>query len=66
MKKLDAAIAVFELNAAKYPDSANTHDSLGEAYLTANKPVLALKSYQRALELNPDSESAKQAIIKLQ
>ena len=66
MKKLDAAIAVFELNAAKYPDSANTLDSLGEAYLTANKPVLALKSYQRALELNPDSESAKQAIIKLQ
>ncbi|CAM4328766.1 serine hydrolase domain-containing protein [Pseudoalteromonas ostreae] len=66
MKKLDAAIAVFELNTAKYPDSANTHDSLGEAYLTANKPVLALKSYQRALELNPDSESAKQAIIKLQ
>ena len=66
MKKLDAAIAVFELNAAKYPDSANTHDSLGEAYLAAHKPQLALKSYQRALELNPNSESAKKAIKKLQ
>ncbi|MGS0535411.1 serine hydrolase [Pseudoalteromonas sp. SaAl2] len=66
MKKLDAAIAIFKLNAIKYPNSANTHDSLGEAYITANNPELALKSYQRALELNPDSESAKQAIIKLQ
>ncbi|MGS0497065.1 serine hydrolase [Pseudoalteromonas mariniglutinosa] len=66
MEKLDAAITIFKLNAAKYPNSANTHDSLGEAYLAANQPELALKSYQRALELNPDSESAKQAIKKLQ
>ncbi|MEM5551502.1 serine hydrolase [Pseudoalteromonas neustonica] len=65
MKKLDAAIAIFELNAAQYPDSANTHDSLGEAYLTANKPTLALRSYQTALALNPESESAKKAIKQL-
>lgn len=65
MKELEAAITIFELNAAKYPDSANTHDSLGEAYMAAKKYSLALQSYQQALELDPNSESAQQAIIQL-
>lgn len=65
LKQLDAAIAVFELNATKYPESANTFDSLGEAYLKAKQYTLALQSYQQALKLNPTSESAQQAITQL-
>ena len=66
MKELDAAITVFELNNQSYPESANTYDSLGEAYLAVGDKQKALASYKNALNLNPDSESAKQAIEKLQ
>ncbi|WP_349273888.1 tetratricopeptide repeat protein [Pseudoalteromonas sp. BZA4] len=66
MGELDAAITVFELNNQSYPESANTFDSLGEAYLAAGDKQKALASYKGALKLNPDSESAKQAIEKLQ
>ena len=66
MDELNAAITVFELNNQSYPDSANTFDSLGEAYLAAGHKQKALTSYKSALKLNPDSESAKQAIEKLQ
>ena len=66
MDELDAAITVFELNNQSYPESANTFDSLGEAYLAAGNKQKALASYKSALKLNPNSESAKQAIEKLQ
>jgi cytochrome c-type biogenesis protein CcmH/NrfG len=66
MNKLNAAVAVFELNSQHYPDSANTHDSLGEAYLAVGEKQKALISYKRALELDPESESAKNAIEQLQ
>jgi len=66
MKELDAAITVFELNNQSYPESANTYDSLGEAYLAVGDKQKALASYKNALNLNPDSESAKQAVEKLQ
>ncbi|WP_289096448.1 tetratricopeptide repeat protein [uncultured Pseudoalteromonas sp.] len=66
MDELDAAITVFELNNQSYPESANTFDSLGEAYLAVGDKQKALASYKSALKLNPDSESAKQAIEKLQ
>ena len=66
MDELGAAITVFELNNQSYPESANTFDSLGEAYLAAGDKQKALASYKSALKLNPDSESAKQAIEKLQ
>ena len=66
MDELDAAITVFELNNQSYPESANTFDSLGEAYLAAGDKQKALAIYKCSLKLNPDSESAKQAIEKLQ
>ncbi|WP_162789568.1 serine hydrolase domain-containing protein [Altererythrobacter sp. ZODW24] len=65
-KNLAAAIAVFEWNVAAYPDSANTHDSLGESYRAAGRNSEALVSYYRSLELNPESESAKTNIAEMQ
>ncbi len=35
--KVDDAIAVFELNVERYPDSWNVYDSLGEAHATEGK-----------------------------
>ncbi len=63
--KVAEAVALLELNARWHPESANTHDSLGEAYLTAGDRERAIASYERALELDPQSASAAAALKKL-
>ena len=45
-----AAIELFQLNTEAYPASANTWDSLGDAYLAAGKNELALEASQKAIE----------------
>lgn len=59
------AIRVFEWNVAAHPQSANVHDSLGEAYLGAGRRDDARRSYQNALRLDPSSTSAKAALAAL-
>jgi CubicO group peptidase (beta-lactamase class C family) len=64
--KTDAATQVFEANVSLYPQDANAHDSLGEAYMVAGHKEAAVKSYQRSLELNPRNENAVKMLKKLQ
>lgn len=59
------AIEVFVLNTELFPKSANTFDSLGEAYNLAGDPSNAKRSYSKALELNPDLISSKKALESL-
>jgi tetratricopeptide (TPR) repeat protein len=60
------AIAVLEANARAFPTSANTHDSLGEAYLAAGRKAEALASYRRSLALDLKNENARQVIARLE
>jgi tetratricopeptide (TPR) repeat protein len=71
-----AAIEIFKLNTEAYPMSANTYDSLGDAYLADGQNDLALEASRKALAMLPgDSangdrkrairESAEQKIAKL-
>lgn len=53
--RLDDAIAILKLNAAEYPKSWNVYDSLGEAYMKKGDNQLAIKNYEKALQLNPKS-----------
>jgi tetratricopeptide (TPR) repeat protein len=55
--KIAEAIAVFKLNTELYPDSWNVWDSLGEGYIYADNKELAVQSYQKSLELNPQNEN---------
>jgi tetratricopeptide (TPR) repeat protein len=64
-KQFDQAIEVFKLNVAEYPDSSNNFDSLGDAYVARGDMELALKSYKRALELDPTNASARDALERL-
>ena len=65
-KKLnDDAILVLQKNVELHPDSANTYDSLGEAYMDAGQKDLAIKNYERSLELNPKNENGKAMLDKL-
>lgn len=65
-KRIQDAIDIFLLNTKEYPESANTHDSLGEAYMADGKKESAIASYRRSLELNPNNYNASEMIKKLQ
>lgn len=65
-KEHDAAIAVFRLNAAQFPQSGNAWDSLAESYMAANKTVLAEIYYRKALELDPSDDNALEKLKQLQ
>jgi tetratricopeptide (TPR) repeat protein len=64
-KKFKEAIAVFKMNVEAFPGSFNTWDSLGEAYAAAGEKELAIKNYEKSLELKPDSQSGIEALKKL-
>ncbi len=63
--RFDAAIAVFRRNVERFPESANTYDSLGEAYLEAGQLEAALENYQRSVELDPANGNGKAAIERI-
>jgi tetratricopeptide (TPR) repeat protein len=65
MKKVREAIEIFKLNAETYPQSANVYDSLGEAYMINGDKELAIRNYQRAVELNPQNANAIEMLKKL-
>ncbi len=60
------AVNVFRLNVQAFPKSANTYDSLGEAYLTTGDTTLAIENYQKSLALNPENENAEEVLKRLQ
>jgi hypothetical protein len=55
------AIKVFQLIVEEF-NSANSYDSLGEAYLAAGDSALALKNYKISLEMNPENFVAEDQI----
>lgn len=57
-EKVDEAIAVFELAAKEYPESADSFDSLAEAYAAQGNGDMALINYRKVLEIDPHSTSA--------
>jgi len=50
---------IFRFLVSKYPKSANAYDSLGEAYMSAGEIDLAIRNYEKSLELNLKNENAK-------
>lgn len=64
-KKLAEALAVFKANVELYPQSANTYDSLGEAYMANGEKELASANYKKSLELDPQNKNAVEMLKKL-
>ena len=65
-KKYEEAVKIFEANTVSFPKSANVYDSLGEAYLKAGNTELAIKNYQKVVELNPQNTNAVDILKRLQ
>jgi len=63
--KHNDALDVFKMTVNLYPGSLNAYDSLGEAYMNGRNKELAIENYEKSLLLNPDSQSAKDALKKL-
>lgn len=59
------ALEILTLNTELHPDYANGYNSLGEAFLKAGDRQKARQAYEKALQLNPESIPAKQALEKL-
>ena len=59
------ALKLFQLNVAVFPESANTWDSLGEAYMTLDRSDEAIQSYRKSLELDPDNGNAARMLERL-
>ena len=64
-KEFKEAIRIFQLNVEAYPQSGNTYDSLGEAYMDAGNKPQAIANYQESLERNPKNANAVKMLQKL-
>jgi tetratricopeptide (TPR) repeat protein len=64
-KDLKSAIYVFDLNTKLYPKSANSWDSLAEAYWHAKQKEKALELYQKAVQLDPEGNTGNHAREKI-
>jgi len=59
------AIAILTRNTEEFPDSANTWDSLAEAYMRSGNRENARNFYTRSLELDPGNLNAQEMLESL-
>jgi CubicO group peptidase (beta-lactamase class C family) len=60
-----AGLEALKLCTLLYPGSWNTYDSYGKALLQTGKKQLAIKMYEKSLQMNPSNEPARQILQKL-
>lgn len=64
-KRMKKAIDVFTFNTQEFPDSANAFDSLAEAYYKNSQRDLAIKNYEKAIELGGTNGNAKKMLAQI-
>lgn len=61
----ETAVFIFELGAQMYPNEWNIHDSLAEGYHKNGQKELAIKHYNKSLQLNPDNNNAVEKLKEI-
>jgi CubicO group peptidase (beta-lactamase class C family) len=64
-RQIEIAIEIFKLNIKLFPDDANIHDSLGEAYMMKGNYARSRELYNKALELDPEFANAREMLQRL-
>jgi tetratricopeptide (TPR) repeat protein len=64
-KRIADAVEIFKLNAESYPSSANVYDSLGDALVAAGRNDEAIKSYEKAVSIDPNFQTSIDALKRL-
>jgi len=59
------ALRIFELQAHRHPEDPDTWEGLAEASLMQGDTALALRHYERSLELNPANERAREVLARV-
>jgi CubicO group peptidase (beta-lactamase class C family) len=65
MKRLEDALEVFKENTEDFPQSWNVWDSYAEAYMDKGDKALAIKYYEKSLELNPENKNGIDQLKKI-
>jgi tetratricopeptide (TPR) repeat protein len=58
----EEAIKVYQLQVTAYPGSWSAHAALGDAYLEQGSRGLAVESYRKSLDLNPENDAARAVV----
>jgi len=64
-KNFKAALSIFKLNVALYPQSANAYDSLAETFEILDSKAEAMANYKKSLALDPKNKHAAERIDAL-
>lgn len=64
-EQMDRALMVFKLNTETFPGSWNVYDSYGEALMVNGDTSAAITNYRKSLELNPENETGRIMLEKL-
>lgn len=59
LKKIEAAILIFQLNVEEFPESYVAYHSLAEAYKKNGDKEKAIENFEKSLKLNPENTTAK-------
>jgi cytochrome c-type biogenesis protein CcmH/NrfG len=60
------AISLLKFEVQIYPDTSSGHAALAEAYMKSGQKQLAIESFKKALQINPENEDAKQGLKELE
>jgi tetratricopeptide (TPR) repeat protein len=63
---ISQALETFKVTTLLFPESGNAYDSYAEALLKIGKKEEAIMMYKKSIELNPNNESGKQILKKIQ
>ena len=63
--KPDDALALLQMNAEFYPNSAPTYGGMGQAYVKKNDKENAIKNFEKVLQLEPNNQQARRQLEQL-
>ena len=65
INRLRDAVEIFKLNIEEHPDSSSPYYCLGDVYMMAGRNKLAMKYYEKSLDLNPDNANVLKMMEKM-